>query len=625
MARTIEEIAAIITARKRSMGLPHEAMRDAMKRYEGDLVVALPEMDRTEKPLVANLVAEGIDQTGMRCADLLPNMTWPAVDRKKLHGPRSLDYANIRHLAVASWWQQNQMELKLHRFYRFLCGMGSSPLQVWPNFTHGIPVVEQRHPLFTFPSPSKDPITSQPLDVGFQYIRTAEWLRVNYPAVAAQIQSRFPPNKRWTGQEEFEVTEWHDVDQIVLFVSAALPTPRNTWDTFEVVPSQTDILVEMQRIENRIGRIWGVVGERITMGRLVGQFNQIFGIMDASAQLAALNVIATSKAIFPDIVLVGAPGTPPILLNGEWVDGRLGINQVTATDVKVIQTPPPPTTGVMQDRLERSARSLGNLPAQWDGESPSNIATGRMGEFVLGAATTPRIAEYHLVGAQTLTELDKVMMLLAKNYGELRKGSFYVELGKTKGPVDYDAQEHFETVTHTVSYPVPGADAGSLGVDLMQRVGAGLMSKRTAAELDPFVKDVPQELDRIKREAAEMMAQQAVQQELATGRMALMDFAGMIRSMYDDGLDWAEAVLQQQKIAQERQAAQVPAGAPEAQPGLSVPGQGAESAAIPPPNASTMNLTDLLRSLSTPQRTEVQDLGNAATLQQTQQSRATVQ
>ena len=64
----------------------------------------------------------------------------------------------------------------------------------------------------------------------------------------------------------------------------------------------------------------------------------------------------------------------------------------------------------------------------------------------------------------------------------------------------------------------------------------------------------------------------------------------------NDKADLAEAVAKVQKEAQERQAQQVAATAPEAQPGIAQPGAGAEAMGGPPPTQGG-GLRELLGAL----------------------------
>jgi len=90
----------------------------------------------------------------------------------------------------------------------------------------------------------------------------------------------------------------------------------------------------------------------------------------------------------------------------------------------------------------------------------------------------------------------------------------------------------------------------------------------------------------------------AVQNQAAEGILPPGDLARIMDLVAHDKKELAEAVEQVQREAQERQAEQVPAMSPEAQPGLALPGMGAESMPVEeeaPPDAA--GLEQLLGAL----------------------------
>ena len=90
----------------------------------------------------------------------------------------------------------------------------------------------------------------------------------------------------------------------------------------------------------------------------------------------------------------------------------------------------------------------------------------------------------------------------------------------------------------------------------------------------------------------------SVQQQAAEGVIPPADLARIMDLVRSNKLDLADAVAKVQKEAQERQAEQVPAGAPEAQPGLALPGMGAEAGVAPPPESAVgPSLQELIGAL----------------------------
>jgi len=134
-------------------------------------------------------------------------------------------------------------------------------------------------------------------------------------------------------------------------------------------------------------------------------------------------------------------------------------------------------------------------------------------------------------------------------------------------------------------------------VGLGQRVGIGVMSKRTAQEIDPLIADPETEHDRTVGEALESALLQSVQAQALQGTIPPADLAKIMKLVMTDKMDLAGAVEKVQKEAQERQATAAPAGAPETMPGLSMPGMGAEQPAEQPPAEAAPSLEQLLGAL----------------------------
>ena len=89
------------------------------------------------------------------------------------------------------------------------------------------------------------------------------------------------------------------------------------------------------------------------------------------AKFMALELIAQEKAIFPDRYIIGRSGQVPMIVGGEWKDGREGEVNVLldAENIGELRSAPDQNTRVAIDRLERNARiSTGTVP-QIGGES----------------------------------------------------------------------------------------------------------------------------------------------------------------------------------------------------------------------------------------------------------------
>lgn len=605
MSLSCEVIAQRIRSRQRRAGPVIQAMKELQDRVNGDITVVLPELGFQNKPAVANLIAQGLDSLALQCALPEPTLVFPPLDPKRKRGPGSSEYSRIRRLAVASWWERNDVGLMRGRLFRYLIGYGTAPLVIVPDFRSKIPRMTMRSPLHTFPNDEMDKAHSMPIDCGFAYVRSAEWLREHYPEVAEDVRKMLGVRYTWKGTEVFEVFEWNDAEELVLFLTASIPAEPQTWDAnvFAAPRPNVDIQVELARIPNRAGVCTAVVGARLTLDRVVGQFNALFGMHDAASQLMALDVIAHVKAVFPDIVLIGPPGQAPVLVDGDWIEGRFGVNRLQGGSVQIINTPPPQGVGVMLDRLERNERQEGGITAQTTGELPTNLQTGRAGQNLFQISVSPRIAEYQLTMANLLRCADQRMFKVALAYGELHRGSFYVSLAKTRGQVDYNAPEHFETDSHDIVYPMPGSGPGDLTVTTMQMAGAGAMSLETAMILNPLVPDPEDEMLRVREESVERLAFQALSAQAQQGTVAMTDLA-TIGEYVRQGVSWMDAISRAQKAAQRRQATPAEPGSPQTQPGLNQPGVSGAEQPTAPANANQSpgggQLRQLLQQISGP-------------------------
>jgi hypothetical protein len=347
-----------------------------------------------------------------------------------------------------------------------------------------------------------------------------------------------------------------------------------------------------------------VIPMRITLDTAGGQFDNMIGMYYQQAKLMALETIAVEKGIFPDTYLVSRSGEVGRFLDGPH-DGRTGmVNIIAGGDIKEIQSSPGYLTNPTIDRLERSQRLSAGIPAEFGGESGSNIRTGRRGDAVLSAVIDYPVAEAQETFAYALQEENEAAIELAKNWDGTNKRTLYVGTGNSARPVSYVADETFETKEHIVSYPASGADLNSLIIGIGQRVGLGIMSKETASTLDPYIDNPEFEHDTIIAEGLEQAIMSGLQQQAASGAIAPLVIAKVMRLVRDDKMELAEALNKVTEDALKEQQA-------EAQPtpdsltadatvqAMAGPqgGGGGPQAAVQGPNPSQQNLGSLLSTL----------------------------
>lgn len=566
-------------------------MQEIRDVYNGDIVVPLPEMDSREKPFVANLVAEGIDQQSMRIASTMPDVRC-APTRE---GFRNAEMqARLRRNAYLSWWDANRMNRKLRRRARYLTAYGSTSAFIRPDFKRGIPVWEIESPLGVYPASSSDPDELTPTDVIFSFSRSWGWIKQQYPEAAMKMIPTFGGNEP-SNNDIWELLRYVDAEEIVLI--AVRSHRESMGDSNQKSPAS--VWLTLHRLPNRAGICTATVAGRVTLDRLQGAFNQLIGMYQAQAKLMALETIAVEKAIFPDIVIYGAQGETPRLVSG-WHDGRTGkANVIAGGQAQLLQSQPGFQTQPMVDRLERNQRVQGGIPAQFSGEVPTNLRTGRAGALTLSAQIDFRIQENQETLESVLEEENIRAAKVMKAYFGPQKTTFILNLGDRQVSDSYVPNDLFVTEANRVVYAMAGADANGLVVGIGQRIGVGTMSKKTGRRLDPFIEDADLEEEYVNYEDLERIAKQAFEQQAASGSVPLVDVARIMQLVTQDKKPLVEALVVAQNEAQARQAQQVPPTAPEAQPGLALPGQGAEAqvASVQAPPSSVGNLASLMGDL----------------------------
>jgi hypothetical protein len=217
------------------------------------------------------------------------------------------------------------------------------------------------------------------------------------------------------------------------------------------------------------------------------------------------------------------------------------VNIIAGGDIRDIQSQPGYLTNPTIDRLERNQRVTAGIPAEFGGESSTGIRTGRRGDAVLSAVIDYPVAEAQETFAYSLQEENEVAIALCKAWaGDVEK-TLYVGTGNSNRPVTYTPNKTFVTDAHTVSYPATGSDLNSLIIGIGQRVGLGIMSKKTAAVLDPYVDNPEMEHDQIIAEGLEQALVAGLQQQAAQGAIPPLVVAKVMRLVRDDKMELAEA------------------------------------------------------------------------------------
>lgn len=583
--KSVEEIIEIYTSRIRVASGAKARMRNLRDYYNGDVIVPLPEINADEKSAVANLLAQGLDQTAMRIASTSPDIYCPPGDSSK---KRSRDNASIKRKALFGWWEQSRMDLQLAKRARHLIGYSTTCTQIRFNPKTGCPEWFLRDPLTAYPSQMYGVEDLRPRNMIFAYERSLGWLKKQYPEQAQKFVNT-------PEDATIEMVEYLDGEEQVLIGSRGPQTGTSFGR-----PETPGVNIELDRVHNPLGMTPVVCASRISLDNSQGQFDGILGMYQMQARLMALEVIAVQKGIFPDTWLVGRAGETPQIVNpADGLTGEVGV--IRGGDLKDMSLQPGYMTNPAIDRLERAQRLTAGIPAEFGGESTSNIRTGRRGDAVLSAVVDFPVQEAQKIMARSLQEENKVALEVALTYSRSKSQSFYVSTKNSKGRVDYVPKDNFDSTDNVVSYSQAGADINNLVIGGGQRVGMGTMSKKSFMMIDPLVEDPEFEHDTVIAEQLEQALLTSVQQQAAEGAIPPADLARIMDLVGNDKMELGAAVEKVQREAQERQAQQVEAMAPEAQPGLAMPGMGAEAGVAGPPpemaQAQEPSIDELIGSL----------------------------
>lgn len=592
MAPNAEAIVNLYSSRKRALQPRMAQMEEVKAAYEGKLDIPLPELDRNERPMVANLIAQGIDQNAMRIASTMPNVSCPPMRAGfDVHE----DNADDRRKALLGFWSMNRLRQLMAKRARWLITYASAPCMIRPDVKRRVPMWHARSPLTAMPPPGDD---LTPVDMIFSFKKSLGWLRRIYPESIAALD--VGPRDQANVDTEFTIVEYCDADVLTQIVLGRSSESDPGWSG--TGPSRGRPWVELDRMDNRAGICPAVYPSRISLEDAVGQFDGLVGLFWNQAMLMALEVIAVKRAIFEDEWIVGRPGeTPQVIAEADGLSGIRG--ELSGANIQKLGSQPGVMTYQTLDRIERAMRLSGGIPAEYGGESTSNIRTGRRGAQVLSSAVDFSIAESQGIFEAALEEENVRAIAIDRAYFGGTK-SFYFSWNGQKGRGTYDPAELWVTDENLVQYSFPGADINELIVGIGQRLGMEIMSHHRAMELDPLQDDPELERSRIEAEGLIRAFTQGLQQQMASGAIPPDDAAFIVQQKLERGVELFDAVMKAQKRAQQRQASEpsagpaeapqpLPPGSPEAQRGLAAGPEGA-AAAIPEPTGAMSNLQSLL-------------------------------
>jgi hypothetical protein len=587
-----ERIISLLKERKQAAGPMVSAMEEVRRVYNGEWALPMPEVNADERPAVANLTQQAVDQIGMRIASTNPSIYFPPSRSSSAEQKRSRKRKDV----TVGWrTERNKTGLQMRRRARWFVAYTHAPVLIRPD-AEGLPIWQARNPLTSFPAPGTDRDELVAPDHIFTYRRGRASLEGDYPEEMRVLRKR--------EQTMFEVLEYVDGEEFVVLVQGVAN------DTYSTITGDGHLPhVELCRLPNRAGVPWAVAPGRITLDRPMGAYDGIIGIYQTQAKLQALQLIGQERAIFPEMWLVSqGPGQAEVVVDADPKRGIMG--QVSGGSIEKIQPDPSALTSGSLAALEYAQRMGGGIPASFGGQGPTNVRTGRALGGIMDATIEFPIQEAQECFAESMRAENKIAIAIAKAYGGSKTFSMYVS---RRGEIDYNPVELFPkgSENHEVNYAYAGTDANSLTIAGGQRIGMTTMSHERFMEIDPMIIDVEVEKQRIRVEAIEQAGLTSVQ-TLASqpdGPWQPIDFANLGKKLIEQDMNFFEAVeAVHQDVQKAQAAAQQPQGPPGAEqmPGLSTPGQPGAMGPIPDQfDSPSAHLSMLLNNLRHPQRATV--------------------
>lgn len=603
VGRPVDEIVALWRARELAQGPVLSEMREVASAVGGRLVVPLPQLDREERSSVPNLILQGTESKAQRISSVVPTVEYPSVRP----GVKVWDEkARLQKRANLSWWEQSGMEVLLAQRARHLIGYTTSPVKITPNFKLGVPRWSVPDPLGVFPPPGSGALDMVPRDVVCVYASTVAALRGEYPLAMSW---------RGLGDEKATVVEYSDEFERVLVATGTSDARLDPSFAAPVPPIIRPLgdygrfyewMVELDRRENLAGVTWMVTPGTIGLSKPVNRYAQMIGTHLAAAKMQALEMIGVQGGVLPKWYFVQTETQGGIVAQAT-VD-HLG--HVKGGKLERVDSEPSLRPDAALERYERAMRIDGGVPVSLGGEHEPGVRTGRLGNQLLSAAIDPDVAEMQRLLQRSGAYENEIAVAQAKAYAPDRAVSFFVNWKGATGPVNYKAGELFDQhAPSVVTYPVVGADEQELVVGGGQRLGLKTYARLSFMRNDPMVRDPEAEHDQIVAESLEDALLQGILTRASQDPSFASSVARMMVAVKSDRMEVAAAYMAEERRVQEQQASSGAPGepegpveptAPEAQPGLGVPGGAAMvGTTIPAPSASQENLVSLLRQART--------------------------
>jgi len=535
-------------------------MMEVRDRYTGDVVYPWVEglSGGNEVPdLTPSLMAEAIDNYGMRASEVMPMIFAPtktnASDLEKRH-------ALTRRRATEALLLANKWPLQMRRMMRHLSAYVSAGALIEPCFRTGMPKIRTVNPLNMFPDPKETEDLTDATNCIYIHGHSMPSLLKMFPQLSASNGGPCDINR--DRGEMWNLLRY--VDENVQILGLLGKQESHLTD-----PTFGKNSRELYRTLHRAGGFPGMVVSKVSLDGMANSLASLVGSLDIAAKLQLLDLVATERSIFPDIYIIGDGARTPSLKTsgGQWKDGRTGeVNVIgDAQSIGTLRTTPDPAGARMIDRAERNFRVSTGLASQFGGETTNALRTGRAIDTMLGASVDPKVREMQETVQAYLPNFYQRVLRMTYGYWPSKKYLMVTNWGDDDALVEFVPEKDItENPLIGVKYAAPGSDMQGLTITLGQMLGMGGISLDTWRRQHPGVSDPEKEGRKLAEEELQKAALASIAQGAATMQLPLEDVAVIKDELTKPGADIFSAIIKANEIVERRKQAEAEAAAEEA-------------------------------------------------------------
>lgn len=324
---------------------------------------------------------------------------------------RAREHADKRARIIDSFDREANLELQLPQIGRWLPGYG---FFVWvlsqqTNMNGDpFPMLELRDPFNAYPGVWS--VYQQPSDICFRHtVPEATIEKMAGPGAVSKLQRQ--------GVLRATSTDYMPREKggVILGANAITGAPAGpSWanqdgggvEVFEYINDEGKwwLLPEaglvLAYVPNLLHRAPFVVGKRFAFDRLMGQYDQLIGLLRAQARLQMLSIAAAEMAVNAETNVIGD------MLAGRYQKGKGKVNYLVAgSKVEKMNDRIPFEVMNHMNMIDRNIRAMATYPVTDDSISPNSFVT-EVGLQELGGSIEEEYREYRMVIGKALEVAD---------------------------------------------------------------------------------------------------------------------------------------------------------------------------------------------------------------------------